>query len=184
MKTLLKVFQTLVIALVISVTLLANPWMASPAAAQCYTSDAPPPLRESGFVDRVNVQDLDEATYFYGKILGLSCNPTFYQPPFWAEFYSEEDPSTSIGLSANPYQPFEPRTVGTQIVPDIAEACRNLKDRGIPIEESGYAGSGVCLAFFRDFDGNELGYRQEKWLGSDPEKECVYITETECYLGF
>ncbi len=183
MKTLLKVFQTLVIALVISVTLLGNPWMASPAAAQCDTPYAPPP-REDGFVHRVNVPDLDKATFFYGEILGLSCNPKFYEPPFWAEFYSEADPTTSIGLSANPYEPFQPRTVGTQVVPDIAAACANLKKNGVPIEESQYAGSDVCLAFFRDPYGNELAYRQEQWFGSNPEKECNYIIETECSLGF
>lgn len=184
MKTLLKVFQTLVIALVISVTLLGNPWMASPAAAQECNTPYVPPLRDTGFVERVNVQYLDEAMHFYGEILGLSCNPTFYAPPFWAEFYSEKDPTTSIGLSANPYEPFRPRTVETQIVPDIAQACENLKKQGIPIEESEYAGSGVCLAFFRDFDGNELAYRQEQWFGSNPEKECNYIIETECSPGF
>ncbi|NET81696.1 MAG: hypothetical protein F6J94_06920 [Moorea sp. SIO1F2] len=183
MKTLLKVCQTLVITLVISVTLLGNPWMASPAAAQCDTPYVPL-LRENGFVHRVNVPDLDEATFFYGKTLGLSCNPTFYAPPFWAEFYSKEDPKTSIGLSANPYEPFQPRTVGTLVVPDIGKACTNLKENGIPIEDSEYAGSGVCLAFFRDPYGNELAYRQEQWFDSYPKRDCYFITHTECSPGF
>ncbi|NEQ39840.1 MAG: VOC family protein [Okeania sp. SIO3I5] len=184
MKTLLKVFQTLVIALVISVTLLGNPWMASPASAQGCDTPYVPLLRETGFVHRVNVPDLDKAMYFYGEGLGLSCNPTFYEPPFWAEFYSEDDPATSIGLYANPYEPFEPKTVGTQIVPDIAAACANLKEKGIPIDKSEYAGSYVCLASFTDPYGNELAYRQERWFGSDPKEECLELTETVCSPGF
>jgi len=183
MKTLLKVFQTLVITLVISVTLWGNPWMASPAAAQECNTPYVPILRDNGFVERINVQDLGKAMYFYGEILGLSCNPTFYDPPFWAEFYSQKDPATSIGLYANPYEPFQPRTVVTQVVPNIAEACQNLKKQRIPIEYSEYAGKGVCLAFFKDFDGNELAYRQERF-GPDAEKECVYITERFCSRGY
>lgn len=182
MKTLFKVFQTLVITLVISVTLLGNPWMASPAEAQECDTPYVPLLRENGFVERINVENLDKAMYFYGEILDLTCNPTFYAPPFWAEFYSEKDPTTSIGLYANPYEPFEPKAVEIQVVPNIAEACLNLKEKGIPIKESEYAGSGVCLAFFEDFDGNELAYRQERF-GANSEKECNYITETFCSPG-
>ncbi|NES21502.1 MAG: VOC family protein [Symploca sp. SIO3E6] len=182
----LKVLQTLAIALIMSVTLWGNPWMVSPAAAQ-FGCDTPyvPLLRENGWVIRMNVPDQEEAMDFYGNIMGLTCNPTFFSPDFWAEFYSEDDPDTSIGLSSNPYEPFEPKTVTTQIVPDLAAACINLKQNGVPITDSEYVGFGVCLASFQDFFGNELAYRQEKWNSpQEPEFLCERIIYEECSPGF
>ena len=182
MKKMLKVLQTLALALLVSVTLWGTPWMVSPAAAQGCDTPYVPLLRKSGWVVRMNVPNLDDAMFFYGKIMDLKCNPTFFSPPFWAEFYSEENPDTSIGISANPYEPFKPGTVTTQIVPDLGSACINLKKQGIDIMDSEYAGSGVCLAFFRDFSGNELAYRQETW-SSDPESSCNNVIHQECSPG-
>lgn len=188
MKTLLKVFQTLVIALVISVTLLGSPWMASPAAALECNEETP--LRENGFVHRVNVKNLDYAMEFYGEKLGLPCNAEFFTPQYWAEFNSADDSTTSIGLSANPYEAFEPRTVGTLVVDDMAYACETLKSNGIAILGNEYAAvnenHGVCLAFFKDWDGNDLAYRQEV-LDSDlnpmTETECNTIINNKCQVG-
>jgi len=184
MKKTLKVLRTLALALLVSVTLWGTPWMVSPAAAQvrCDATSVPP-LRDNGWVVRMNVPNLEEAMKFYGNIMDLTCNPRFFSPPFWAEFYSEKNPDTSIGLSGNPYEPFKPRTVTTQIVPDLGSACINLKQQGIPITDSQYAGLDVCLAFFKDFSGNELAYRQETW-SSDPKYSCDKVIHQECYPGF
>ena len=189
MKIVPRIFQSLLIALVVSVTLiLGNPQTFPPAPASDFETvdicEAPaevPLRREFGWVQKVNVQDLQSALEYYQYGLGLTCNPDFYNPPFWAEVYFEWDPSTSIGLSANPDKPFEPGNVTTQIVPDLGRACRQLKDQGIPIEESRYAGSGVCLAFFSDDSGNPLAYRQETLFGE--EEQCNAMINNGCSPG-
>ncbi|MBP0018499.1 MAG: VOC family protein [Cyanobacteria bacterium SBLK] len=190
MKIVPRTFLSLLIALVVSVTLLlSNPQTATaaPYSSWCDTSDEAPSRRETGWVQRINVQDLEAALEYYQYGLHLTCNPDFFNPPFWAEVYFDWDPSSSIGLSANPDKPFEPENVITQIVPDLSHACINLKNQGIPIEESRYAGSGVCLAFFSDFSGNKLAYRQEAFFVHPDfipvEEQCNLILKNTCSPG-
>ena len=181
---------SLLIAVVVGVTLLlGTPQKTTPApAAPDYSSwcdpweSEVPSRREFGWVQQINVQDLELALEYYQYGLELTCNPEFFNPPFEAEVYLEWEPSTSIRLVANPDKPVEPRQVTTQIVPDLAQACRRLKQNNIPIEESRYAGSGVCLAFFSDFSGNPLAYRQETLLDWG-EELCNSMLKNECSPG-
>ncbi|MGK7901509.1 MAG: VOC family protein [Hormoscilla sp.] len=185
MKTAIKFFQTLAIALAISVTFLSIPGMTSPAAAyDCQYLPYGP--RTNGIVSRVNVADFEASKEFYGDVLGMTCILNF-DGPYWTEFYNSVDPQAqaSIGLS-NQFGSDEKRNVTTVIVPDLASACENP---GIFVTSSEYAGQGVCLAFFNDLSGNELGYRQENWGILNPEnpdeepiiaEECLEILDNYC----
>ncbi len=108
MKIAIKFFQTLVIAVAISVTLLSIPGMAAPAAAQECNGPAVLP-RSHGMVSRINVKDFNKSMDYYQNTLKLKCNPTFFTPPYWAEFYQPDSPEASIGI--NPSQPFESKNV-------------------------------------------------------------------------
>ncbi|NEN87698.1 MAG: VOC family protein [Okeania sp. SIO3H1] len=185
MKTAIKFFQTLAIALAISVAFLSIPGTTSPAAAyDCQYLPYGP--RTSGVVTRVNVEDFEASKEFYGDVLGMTCILNF-DGPYWAEFYNSVDPKAqaSIGLS-NQFGSPEKRYVTSVIVPDLASACENP---GTFITSAEYAGQGVCLAFFNDLSGNELAYRQENWGLLDAEnpdeepaiaEECLEIIEEFC----
>ena len=178
MKNAIKFFQTLLIALAISLTLLSIPGMTSPAAASdCQPLPHGP--RTNGIVTRLHVEDLQQSKSFYEVVLGMVCIENFDRPD-WAELYNYVDPRASIGLDPNG----GPLPVTTKIVPDLAWACEDLDERGIRITKSEYAGSGVCLAFFDDpTSKNKLGYRQEKWpIDVDPEVECNNIVANQCSL--
>ncbi|NEP90905.1 MAG: VOC family protein [Okeania sp. SIO2C2] len=188
MKTAIKFFQTLAIALAISVAFLSIPGTTSPAAAyDCQYLPSGP--RTSGVVTRVNVVDFEASKEFYGDLLGMTCIFNF-DGPYWTEFYNSVDPQAqaSIGLS-NQFGSPEERYVTSVIVPDLASACENLNAFGFPITSSEYAGQGVCLASFNDLSGNELAYRQENWgildanypeEESDIAAECRAIIEEFC----
>jgi len=180
MKNVIKFFQTLAIALAISVAFLSIPGMTSPAVAyDCQYLPYGP--RNSGVVTRVNVADFEASKEFYGDVLGMTCILNF-DGPYWTEFYNSFDPKAeaSIGLS-HQFGSLEKRNVTTVIVPDIASACENVNAWGVPIKSSEYAGNGVCLAFFDDINGNEMAYRQENWgilQADNPDEEP--IIEAEC----
>jgi len=183
MKITIKFFQTLAIALAISFTLLSIPGMTSPAVAfPC--NEVPIQPRTSGTVSRINVADLDQSLQFYGETLGMKCISNFSGTPFWTEFYLNDE-NASVGLYFNPYEYFEKKNVPTLIVPDLAEACYDLKSQGIPITDNSNAGESVCMAFFEDPSGNELAYRQEKWISRvATDAQCQTILDNECALGF
>lgn len=79
MKIAIKFFQTLVIAVAISVTLLSIPGMAAPAAAQ--ECNGPAVLPRSHGMSRINVKDFNKSMDYYQNTLKLKCNPTFFTPP-------------------------------------------------------------------------------------------------------
>jgi hypothetical protein len=190
MKIVPRPLQLLLIPLMVGLILvLGHPQVTPPAPASefvtvepCEVPDEVPERRDFGWVQQINVEDLQTALEYYQYGLYLTCNPEFYNPPYSAEVYFEWEPSTSISLSANPDKPFEAQSTTIQVVPDLGHACIRLKDQGIPIEESYYAGSGVCLAFFSDDSGNRLGYRQENFFDWE-EDLCNRIIKNECSPG-
>jgi catechol 2,3-dioxygenase-like lactoylglutathione lyase family enzyme len=103
----------------------------------------------------VPVTDMERAKGFYGETLGL---PFATDDSSFPEFQLGENVSMYLIKMENIGQAFTaPHNAHIALrVPDVAEARRELEERGVEFEGETYD-SGVChMAFFKDPDGNAL----------------------------
>ncbi|NEO92492.1 MAG: VOC family protein [Moorea sp. SIO3G5] len=96
--------------------------------------------------------------FFYEELLGME-RDTSRDTPSWTQFFYPNLPGTQIGL-------YEDKPTGTGeavltlVVKDIFLARDFLISEGIDVSPIKDVGAGVLLAFFKDFDGNTLGLRE------------------------
>jgi len=108
-------------------------------------------VQRTDFVS-IPVQDMDRARTFYRDVLGM-------HSPNWEDGWPEiESGNVSLYL-------VDPTTLGGEFrpnvapialrVPDVAEARKELEERGVTF--AGEHDTGVCnMAFFTDTEGNAL----------------------------
>ena len=104
---------------------------------------------------RVPVTDIDRATDFYGRILGLRRNPNSPGED-WVEFEVGNVTLAVMTPHTHGYDfaPLPPGAIALR-VPDVAEAKATLEAAGVQVNEMW--DSGVCHgAGFRDPDGNAI----------------------------
>jgi catechol 2,3-dioxygenase-like lactoylglutathione lyase family enzyme len=103
----------------------------------------------------VPVTDMERARRFYAETLGI---PYAIEDSSFPEFQLGENVSMYLIKMESIGQQFTaPHTAHIALrVPDVAEARRELEERGVEFEGETHD-SGVChMAFFRDPDGNAL----------------------------
>jgi catechol 2,3-dioxygenase-like lactoylglutathione lyase family enzyme len=104
---------------------------------------------------RVPVTDIDRATDFYGRVLGLRRNPNSPGGD-WVEFEVGNVTLAVMTPHTHGYDfaPLPPGAIALR-VPDVAEAKAALDAAGVQVNEMW--DSGVCHgAGFRDPDGNAI----------------------------
>ena len=104
---------------------------------------------------RVPVTDMEEATRFYGEVLGLERNPSSPGDD-WVEYEAGNVTLAVMTPHTHDYE-FTPLPVGTLAlrVPDVAEAKAKLEAAGIQVNEKW--DSGVCHgAGLHDPAGNPI----------------------------
>ena len=103
----------------------------------------------------VPVTDMERAKRFYGETLGI---PFATDDSSFPEFQLGENVSLYLIKMENIEQQFTgPHTAHIALrVPDVAEARRELEERGVEFESETFD-TGVChMAIFKDPDGNAL----------------------------
>jgi catechol 2,3-dioxygenase-like lactoylglutathione lyase family enzyme len=102
----------------------------------------------------VPVSDLERATRFYEKTLGLRRHPG---GGAWPEFELGNVSLYLVEPRRMGVQEWQPHTAHIALrVPDVAAARRELEARGVEFAGDVFD-TGVChMAFFRDPDGNAL----------------------------
>ena len=104
---------------------------------------------------RVPVTDIDRATDFYGRVLGLRKSPNSPHDD-WVEFEAGNVTLAVMTPHTHEYEfaPLPPGTLAFR-VPDVAEAKARLEAEGVQVNE--VWDSGVCRgAGFSDPDGNRI----------------------------
>ena len=104
---------------------------------------------------RVPVTDMEQATHFYGEILGLPRNP-HSQHEDWVEYETGNVTLAVMTPHTHDYEftPLPPGTLALR-VPDVAEARARLAAAGVEVNEMW--DSGVCRgAGLRDPAGNPI----------------------------
>jgi catechol 2,3-dioxygenase-like lactoylglutathione lyase family enzyme len=102
----------------------------------------------------VPVQDLERATEFYGGTLGLEQ----IGHGQWPEFQLGENVSLYLLNLSNIGQTWQgPHSASIALrVPDVADARRELEEKGVAFDAETFD-TGVChMALFKDPDGNSL----------------------------
>ena len=104
---------------------------------------------------RVPVTDMDQATHFYGEVLGLARNPNSPGED-WVEYEAGNVTLAVMTPHTHDYEftPLPPGTIALR-VPDVARAKATLEEAGVPVGEMW--DSGVCRgAGLRDPAGNAI----------------------------
>jgi catechol 2,3-dioxygenase-like lactoylglutathione lyase family enzyme len=104
---------------------------------------------------RVPVTDIERATDFYGRILGIPRNPNSPADD-WVEFEAGNVTLALMTPHTHDYEfaPLPPGTLAFR-VPDVAEAKTTLEAAGVQVNEMW--DSGLCYgAGFSDPDGNRI----------------------------
>ena len=104
---------------------------------------------------RVPVTDIDRATDFYGRILGLPLSPNSPHDD-WVEYEAGNVTLAVMTPHTHDYEftPLPPGTLALR-VPDVAEAKAKLEAAGVEVNEMW--DSGKCRgASFSDPDGNRI----------------------------
>jgi predicted enzyme related to lactoylglutathione lyase len=101
----------------------------------------------------VPVQDMERAKTFYRDTLGM-------QSANWDDAWPEIETSNVSLYHVHPAAigaSFSPHTAHVALrVPDVAEARRELEDRGVEFDGE-IRDTGVChMSFFKDSEGNQL----------------------------
>jgi catechol 2,3-dioxygenase-like lactoylglutathione lyase family enzyme len=104
---------------------------------------------------RIPVTDMEQATHFYGEVLGLREDPNSPGGD-WVEY--EAGNVTLAVMTPHTHDmeftPLPPETIAFR-VPDVAEAKAKLEAAGVQVDEMW--DSGACHgAGFRDPDGNPI----------------------------
>ena len=104
---------------------------------------------------RIPVTDMEQATHFYGEVLGLRLDPNSPGGD-WVEY---ETGNVTLAVMTPhthdmEFTPLPPGTIAFR-VPDVAEAKAKLEAAGVQVNE--VWDSGACRgAGFRDPDGNAI----------------------------
>ena len=104
---------------------------------------------------RIPVTDMEQATHFYGEVLGLQQDPNSPGGD-WVEY---ETGNVTLAVMTPhthdmEFTPWPPATIAFR-VPDVAEAKAKLEAAGVQVDE--IWDTGVCRgAGFRDPDGNAI----------------------------
>ena len=126
------------------------------------------PVESQGFVYRVNVSDVKQTLKFYRDILGMELDklatdcPPSPREKCWLEFRDRDtrNPYSRIGAFVSPNTGTGSAVI-TIVVRDVYTARNYLESNGIKVSPIQDAGKGVRLAFFSDFDGNNLAIRDD-----------------------
>jgi len=122
------------------------------------------PVESRGYVYRVNVSDVKQTLKFYRDILGMELDnratdcPPSPREKCWLEFRDRRNPYSKIGAFVSPNTGTGSAVI-TIVVRDVYAAKNYLESKGIEVSPVQDAGKGVQLAFFSDFDGNNLAIR-------------------------
>ena len=105
---------------------------------------------------RVPVTDMEQATHFYGEVLGLERNPNHPPDGDWIEYETANVTLAVMTPHTHDYEftPLPPGTIAFR-VPDVAEAKAKLEEAGVQVND--IFDTGVCCgASFRDPAGNSI----------------------------
>lgn len=109
-------------------------------------------------VIRITVSDMEKSVAFYTDKLGLIKTKEAY--PEWTKLDIPGNPTTKLGLKLVIPPEGSGGEVTTFVVPDIRATIKQLRARGITVEDPRNLAGGVLLAFFEDPDKNRLAVRQ------------------------
>jgi predicted enzyme related to lactoylglutathione lyase len=115
--------------------------------------------KDVNFVAKVNVSNLAASSEWYAKKLGLVHDPKF-DTPNWQQLNLPGRKGVAIGLNLDAAKVGTGGATATFVVKDIEKEQKALIKKGVNVGVVMPVGEGVCLAFFADPDGNELGLRQ------------------------
>jgi catechol 2,3-dioxygenase-like lactoylglutathione lyase family enzyme len=104
---------------------------------------------------RVPVKDIEQATHFYGEVLGLERNPNSPGDD-WVEYEAGNVTLAVMTPHTHDYEfaPLPPGTLALRVA-DVAEAKAKLEAAGVQVNE--LWDSGACRgAGFEDPDGNPI----------------------------
>jgi len=107
----------------------------------------------------IAVSDKERARKFYQEVLELKPATTAMDGA-WVEY---ELGATTIGVGCHPaWQPSREGTTVAFEVPNIDDAIKKLKERGVTFDSEKYESPVCFMAQFRDPDGNKLLVHQRK----------------------
>jgi catechol 2,3-dioxygenase-like lactoylglutathione lyase family enzyme len=158
--------QRLIVGLLFTVFLAIG--FSTPVYAQSRISREEIPVDSRGFVYKVNVSDVQQTLKFYRDILGMELDklatdcPPSPREKCWLEFRNRSN--SRIGAFVSPNTGTGSAVI-TIVVRDVYTARNYLESKGIEVSPIQDAGKRVRLAFFSDFDGNNLAIRDD--LGRD-----------------
>jgi lactoylglutathione lyase len=115
--------------------------------------------KDVDFVAKVDVSNLKASTEWYVDKIGLVRNARF-DAPTWRQLDLPGKPGVSIGLNLNAKGVGSGGATATFVVADIEKERQALISKGVNVTPISNVGDGVCLAFFKDPDGNQLGLRK------------------------
>ena len=152
--------QRLIVGLLFTVFLAIG--FSTPVYAQSGMSREGTPVEPRGYVYRVNVSDVKQTLTFYRDILGMELDklatdcPPSPREKCWLEFRNRSN--SKIGAFVSPNTGTGSAVI-TIVVGDVYTARNYLESKGIEVSPIQDAGKRVRLAFFSDFDGNNLAIR-------------------------
>jgi catechol 2,3-dioxygenase-like lactoylglutathione lyase family enzyme len=158
--------QRLIVGLLFTVFLAIG--FSTPVYAQSRISREEIPVDSTGFVYKVNVSDVKQTLKFYRDILGMELDklatdcPPSPREKCWLEFRNRSN--SRIGAFVSPNTGTGSAVI-TIVVGDVYTARNYLESKGIEVSPIQDAGKRVRLAFFSDFDGNNLAIRD--YLGRE-----------------
>jgi catechol 2,3-dioxygenase-like lactoylglutathione lyase family enzyme len=158
--------QRLIVGLLFTVFLAIG--FSTPVYAQSRISRGEIPVDSRGFVYKVNVSDEKQTLKFYRDILGMELDklatdcPPSPREKCWLEFRNRTN--SRIGAFVSPNTGTGSAVI-TIVVGDVYTARNYLESQGIEVSPIEDAGKRVRLAFFSDFDGNNLAIRD--YLGRE-----------------
>ncbi|MEI6442170.1 MAG: VOC family protein [Nostocales cyanobacterium ELA583] len=155
--------QRLIVGLLFTVFLAIG--FSTPVYAQSGMSREGTPVESRGYVYRVNVSDVKQTLTFYRDILGMELDklatdcPPSPREKCWLEFRNRSN--SKIGAFVSPNTGTGSAVI-TIVVGDVNTARNYLESKGIEVSPIQDAGKRVRLAFFSDFDGNNLAIRDDR----------------------
>jgi catechol 2,3-dioxygenase-like lactoylglutathione lyase family enzyme len=156
--------QRLIVGLLFTVFLAIG--FSTPVYAQSRISREEIPVESRGYVYRVNVSDVKQTLKFYRDILGMELDklatdcPPSPREKCWLEFRDRSNLRSKIGAFVSPNTGTGSAVI-TIVVENVDTARKYLESEGIEVSPIQDAGKRVRLAFFSDFDGNNLAIRDD-----------------------
>jgi catechol 2,3-dioxygenase-like lactoylglutathione lyase family enzyme len=156
--------QRLIVGLLFTVFLAIG--FSTPVYAQSGMSREGTPVESRGYVYRVNVSDVKQTLKFYRDILGMELDklatdcPPSPREKCWLEFRDISNSRSRIGAFVSPNTGTGSAVI-TIVVENVDTARNYLESKGIEVRPVQEVGKRVRLAFFSDFDGNNLAIRDD-----------------------